>query len=93
MRTMPPRLVTGALSLVEFVMCAGACVPVHSRTQKSVAFSSTEAECVAVVTKVFRDGNAQVFLENFFPDHEVGCMAVQEDVLHIANNPVTYPGG
>ena len=75
------------------VMCAGACVPFFSRTQKSVTLSSTEAEVVLAAGI-----KETIFLRHIwsfiFPDRDVGCTLVKEDnvgATHLAKNPATTP--
>lgn len=76
------------------VMCAGGCVVVFSRTQKSVALSSFESEYVAMADG-FKEAIFLRYLWSFvFPHKGVGCTVVHEDnvgAIHLAYNPVTTP--
>ena len=55
------------------VMCAGACVSFFSRTQKSVALSSTEAEYVALAAGIKETTFLRYIWSFIFPDRDVGC--------------------
>ena len=72
------------------VMCAGACVQYFSRTQRTVALSSTEAEYVALA-EAFKEAIFLRYVWSFiFPDSDVGCTTVFEDnmgAVHLAKNP------
>ena len=76
------------------VMCAGACLSIFSRTQKSVKLSYTEAEYVVLAA-----GNKEtIFLRYIwsftFTGRDVGCTLVKEDnvgAIHLAKNPATTP--
>ena len=88
-KTRDRRSVTGYV-----VMCAGACVSFSSKTQRSVALSSSEAEYVAM-SEGLKDAIYMRFIWSFlFPDRDVGCTVVYEDNMgaqHLANNPATTP--
>ena len=76
------------------VMCAGACVPFFSRTQKSVILSSTEAEYVALAAGIKETIFLWYIWSFIFPDRDVGCTLVKEDnvgAVHLAKNPATTP--
>ena len=77
------------------VMCTGACVPFFSRTQKSLALASTEAEYVALAAGIKWTICFLRYIWSFiFPDRDVRCTLVKEDnmgVIHLAKNPATTP--
>ena len=60
------------------VMCAGACVSFFSRTQKSMALSSTEAEYVALAAGIKETIFLGYIWSFIFPDRDVGCTLVLE---------------
>ena len=83
------RSVSGGL-----VMCAGACVSFFSKTQASVALSSTEAEYAAMAEGLKESIFLRYVWSFLLPGRDVGCTVVKEDnigALHLANNPATTP--
>ena len=65
-----------------------------SRTQKSVALSSTETEYVALAAGTKETIFLRYIWSFIFPDRDVGCTLVKEDnvrEIHLAKNPATTP--
>lgn len=76
------------------VKCAGACVSFSSKTQRSVALSSSEAEYVAMAEGLKEAIFLRYVWAFVFPGRDVGCTVVYEDnmgALHLAKNPATTP--
>ena len=75
-------------------MFAGACVMYLSRTQKSVALSSMEAEYVAMADGMKEAIVLRHLWSFIFPDRDVGCTLIHEDnvsAIHLACNLATTP--
>ena len=73
-------------------MCWGVCVNFFPRTQKSVTFSSTEAEYVALAVGIKETIFLRYILSFIFPDRDFGCTLVKEDnvgAIPLAKNPAT----
>ena len=66
-----------------------------SRTQKSLALSSTETEYAALAAGIKETFFFLRYIWSFiFPDRDVGCTLVKEDnvgAIHLAKNPATTP--
>ena len=79
-------------SVSGVIMCARACVPFYSRTQKSITLSSPEAAYVAMATG-FRETIFMRYLwSSTFPDRNVGCTTVKGDnqgAIYLAKSAVT----
>ena len=93
-RILQVETLTGGLCPEGVVMCARACVSFFSRTQKSVALASTEAEYVAFAVGIKEKSFLRYIWSFIFPDRDVGCTLVKEDnvgAIHLAKNPATTP--
>ena len=65
-----------------------------SRTQKSVALSSTETEYVALAAGTKETIFLRYIWSFIFPGRVIGCTLVKEDnvgAIHLAKNPATTP--
>ena len=75
-------------------MCAGVCVSLLYRTQKSATLSSTEAEYVAMADGLKEAIFLRYLWSFIFMDRDGGCTLVKEDnvgALHLASNLVITP--